>query len=163
MQKAPFRVGNKGLCGLVVCLVVVGCGGASQSESSADSRYAGDSTSENVALVDTPKVIEAAKRCEQERKDAELQPPDALAPIQVHACIYAKRTTVDGCHKGPERKITLKIIVEKDGTVSNVFPIGDTADSPEAKCVAEVVKTIAFPRFKGQMQQVLKYPFTVGN
>ena len=56
----------------------------------------------------------------------------------------------------------IKIVVEKTGQVSNAFPIGDTADSTDAKCVAEIVKNVTFPKFKGKNQQILKYPFTLG-
>ena len=56
----------------------------------------------------------------------------------------------------------MKIIIEKSGNVINAFPVGDAADCPEAVCVADAVKKAVFPKFKGQTQQVIKYPFVLG-
>ncbi len=149
-------------CCVWISLLATGCGGASAS-GGGDSVSANDPGAAAAAqAAEDPKVTEAGERCESEKKKSELQPPDQLAPIMVHACIYAVRPEVAECTKGPKREVVVKIIVEKTGEVSNAFPIGDSADTMEAKCVAEAVKGVLFPKFKGMTQQVLKYPFTLG-
>jgi hypothetical protein len=105
---------------------------------------------------------QAQKKCEAEIEKATLQPPDSLAAVQVHACLIGARPEWSKCDKGVARELTLKIIVEKTGAVSSAFPVGDGADCPEAKCVADAVSAVKFPQFKGTTQQTLKYPFKLG-
>ena len=141
----------------------INCAGTSQSSSkSGDSASLPPSEKAQAEAQQDPKVEEAKTRCESEIKKSELQPGDALVPIQVHACLYAIKPDVAACTSGPKREVVIKIIVEKTGVVSNAFPVGDTADSSDAKCVAEAVKKATFPKFKGSAQQMLKYPFTLG-
>lgn len=137
-----------------------GCGGAAASAGEAEASSPGAAA--EAKATEDPKVAEARTRCEQEIQKAELQPPDRLAAVQVHACIWAKRPAFASCSKGVKKEIVIKIVVEKTGVVSNAFPVGDTADCPEAKCVAEAVKQVVFPKFKGILQDIIKYPFTVG-
>lgn len=155
----PFA---KGISLALFCILLADCGGASVNGGSGDIADKAGASAQANSPEETQKVAEARNRCQKEIEKSELQPPDHLAPIQIHACIYSKRSDVGGCYAGPTRTITLKIIVEKDGKVSNVFPVGDHADNPEAKCVADIVQSIGFPKFKGQTQQVIKYPFNLG-
>ncbi len=148
---------------VVFSIISIGCGGSSAAGNGGTDAY--DQSPAEAAVAEAqsdPKLEEAKNRCDQEIKKSELQPPDTLTTIQVHACIYAIKPEIAKCTTGPKREVTLKIVVEKTGDVSNAFPIGDTADCPEAKCIADAVKGIAFPKFKAQNQQIIKYPFTLG-
>ncbi|MCP4601911.1 MAG: hypothetical protein GY847_15590 [Proteobacteria bacterium] len=146
-----------------ISMIVTGCGG-STAIGGTDTTTGGQSPAEAAAAeaAADPKLEEAKQRCEQEIEKSNLQPPDTLASIQVHACIYAVREEIAKCTKGPKRDLVIKIVADKTGEVLNAFPVGDTADCPEATCVAEVIKEITFPKFKGQTQQIIKYPFTLG-
>ncbi len=146
-----------------IAVLFLGCGGAAASggkESSASSTDPGEAAA--VEAAEDPKVKEAKDRCDAEIKQSDLQPPDQLSKMMVHACIYAVRPEAAKCTRGPKREIVVKIVVDKTGEVSNAFAIGDTADGLEAKCVAEVIKGVTFPKFKALTQQILKYPFVLG-
>jgi len=101
--------------------------------------------------------------CEHEIEKSATQPPDALTRKQIVACLTAIRPDYQAkCGKGIQRSILLKIIVEKSGLVSEAFSIGDSADSPEAECVVNMVKDTKFPLFKASNQQVIqKYKFEI--
>jgi hypothetical protein len=144
-----------------VSMAVAGCGGAVAASGGSQLAREGQ-TPEVQRANEDPKVKEASIRCAKEIKDTDLQPPDSLEPIQVHACLYSIKPKIAACSQGIKRDVTLKIIIEKTGKVLNAFSIGDTADCPEAKCVADAVKEVVFPKFKGQTQQVIKYPFALG-
>lgn len=144
-----------------ILLVAAGCGGASTAGGGAQPAREARAAEVKKAEED-PKVKEASDRCAKEIKESEMQPPDALEAIQVHACMYSIKAKVAACSGGIKREVTLKIIIEKTGKVLNAFPVGGTADCPEAKCIADAVKEVAFPKFKGQTQQVIKYPFVLG-
>jgi hypothetical protein len=108
-----------------------------------------------------PKVVEAKARCEKEIEQSQTEAQEKLSSIQVHACMFALRPEMAPCVKGPRTEVTLKVIIGSDGSVVSVFPIGDTADTPAAKCAAEVVGPASFPQFSGTDQQIIKYPFTL--
>jgi hypothetical protein len=144
-----------------------GCGGATVApkgeESTPSSTKAKKAKkAKKVKEVDDPKVDEARDRCEKEIETSELQPPDLLGKMQIHSCLYAIRPQIAECSKGVEREVIIKMMIEKDGHISNTFATGDTSDSPEAQCVAKIVKEVTFPKFKGQTQQIVKYPFKLG-
>ncbi len=143
-------------------IFVLSCGSAQNQAGTSETGGGEKTAADNEQPADDPKVGEASTRCTKEIDASEIQPPDQLASIQVHACLYAVRPKIAACAKGYKRDVVIQIIVEKTGTVLNAFPKGDTADSPEAKCVAGIVKDVTFPKFKGKMQQVIKYPFVVG-
>ena len=63
---------------------------------------------------------------------------------------------------GVPKEVVMKIIVDKAGTVTGAFAVGDNCDCPEAACITEKVKAVVFPKFKAQGQQVIeKYPFKI--
>jgi len=142
----------------IVCLLAA-CGGASASGGGGASEGGGGPGGGDA--VDE-QAEQAKKKCESEQEKAVLQPPDTLQKVQVHACLIGARPEWSKCSKGVARELTLKIIVEKTGAVSSAFAVGEGADSPEAGCVAEVVKEVKFPQFKAAPQQTLKYPFKLG-
>ncbi len=156
-----------GLTGFSMCLLAaaaLGCGapaphGDIATAAQADSAEVGGAQAQ--AQVD-PKISEAQLRCAKEIEQAELQPPDQLSKIQIAACMYASTDKAQKCFRDAPKEVVVKVVINKDGTVANAFPIGDSADSPEAGCVADVVKSVTFPKFKGQPQQNIKYPFNVG-
>ncbi|MCP4674876.1 MAG: hypothetical protein GY854_05080 [Deltaproteobacteria bacterium] len=160
----PFFGAIGTILGLVwIAVLFLGCGGATASGGNDPAASSGDPGETAAAeAAEDPKVKEARERCDAEITQSDLQPPDQLSKLMVHACIYATRPEVAKCTRGPKREIVIKIVVEKTGEVSNAFAVGDTADGLEAKCVAEVVGDITFPKFKGLTQQILKYPFTLG-
>jgi len=136
-----------------------GCGGKAGAGGASSSGGAS-----GVDLPPDPTADAARNYCEHAVAEAVLQPPDALSRKQIQACLTALRPRLNGeCGKGAPREIVLKIVVDKSGAVSDAFGVGDGADSPEAACAAEIVKTALFPQFKGTAQQVIeKYPFTLG-
>jgi len=144
---------------LSLCLAA-GCGGASAKSGDIEPGTGGA----NAGLPKDEQAESARGFCEHDVKAAELQPPDALSRKQIMACITALRPQIkNDCAKNAPRDITLKIIIDKSGKVTEAFPIGDGADSPEASCAAGIVKTAVFPAFKGALQQVIqKYPLSVG-
>lgn len=150
-----------------ICMLtaaVLGCGSASPNVENQAAGPQNDSSFGAAAKAQSdPKVAEAAQRCAMEIEQAEMQPPDQLSKLQIAACMYASTPEVQKCSKDAPVEIVLKVVVNKDGSVANAFPVGDSADSPEAGCVAEVIKGVKFPKFKGLTQQNIKYPFTVGN
>ncbi len=160
MKKVFLVVCALGLCG---ALILSGCGGAS-----APASVGPDEGNDVVAsavnkgdLPDDPQAEQATKYCEHSINKSVNQPPDSLDRKQIQACLTAIRPQMKAkCSKGIKRSLVLKIIVEKTGTVGDAFALGDGADSPEASCVAEMVKEVKFPQFKGSAQQVIqKYPF----
>lgn len=140
-----------------VALWTLGCGGAQ-----AGARGASQGGDDDGAGPSDPKVAEAKERCDEEIRRSEIQPPDQLKSIQIRACMYAAKQEVAKCHTVGKRELILRIVVDKSGQVTNAFAVGDTADCPEAQCVADVVMGIRLPRFKGRQQQIIKYPFTLG-
>jgi hypothetical protein len=148
--------------GILLSLALVGCGGSSATA-------AGPSEGDDIddgggaPLPADPQAEQAARFCEHAISRSEVQPPDSLDRKQIAACLTAiKPRMQQKCSKGIAREVVLKIIVEKTGEVSDAFGLGDGADSPEASCVAELVKGVRFPQFKGAAQQVIsKYPFTL--
>ena len=161
MLKPVLCLRNVFLSLSTLSMIATGCGGVS-TNSDGDQPRRGDHSAEVAKAKEDPKVAQASNRCQKEIRESELQPPDLLAPIQIHACLYAIRPQIAACSQGVKRDITLKVIIEKTGEVANAFPIGDTADCPEARCVEQAVKEVKFPKFKGLLQQVIKYPFTLG-
>lgn len=150
-----------------ICMLtaaVLGCGSAPPNVENQAAGPQKESSSDAVAKAQSdPKVAEAEQRCAMEIEQAKLQPPDQLSKIQIAACMFAATPKVQACAKDAPVEVVLKVVINKDGSVANAFPVGDSADSPEAGCVAEVIKGVVFPLFKGQTQQNIKYPFTVGN
>jgi hypothetical protein len=157
MHRIGGLIPSIGLC-CATALLWAACGGASASGSGGSGPGAAAPTGEGA--VDE-QAEQAAKKCASEIEKAVLQPPDALAKVQVNACLIGARPEWSKCGKGVARDLTLKIIVEKTGDVSSAFAVGEGADGPEAACVAEVVTGVKFPQFKGTAQQTLKYPFTL--
>jgi hypothetical protein len=143
-------------------LLLSGCGGAAASgsgEGSSDGDKPGGSS------VPADEEAEQAQAfCEHAVAKSINQPPDALSRKQIMACLTAVRPALNkDCSKGIGREVVLKLVIDKSGDVIDAFPVGDAADSPQAGCVAEIVKQVKFPMFKGSSQQVIeKYPFKLG-
>lgn len=148
------------LLGALLCLSS-GCGGATEG-AGFDELDPGDAPGAATTPA-SPQEQQAKKYCDNEVDKAALQPPDALSRKQIQACLIGLTPQVRTCGKGVKREVVLKIVVDKSGAVANAFPVGDAADSPEATCVADKVKGLKFPQFKGSAQQVIeKYPFEIG-
>ncbi len=143
-------------------MLLFGCGGAAASGSGGGSSD-GDEPGGSSAPVDK-EAEQAEAFCEHAVKKSINQPPDALSRKQIMACLTAVRPALDkDCSKGIGRKVVLKLVIDKSGDVVDAFPVGDAADSPQAACVADIVRQVKFPRFKGSAQQVIeKYPFKLG-
>ncbi len=145
----------------VLALSTLACGGAATGNFGISGETSGEGESMGDAATANPKAQEAKQRCEQEIEKAKTKPETKLSAIQVRACLYALKPQIDACAKGPKVEVITKLVVSASGAVVNAFPIGDTADTDAAKCVAEVVLQAVFPRFTGAEQQVIKYPFTL--
>ena len=147
--------------GLTV-LLLAGCGGAAASGSGGVSSD-GDGLGGGSAPVDK-EAEQAQAFCEHAVAKSVNQPPDALSRKQIMACLTAARPALNkDCSKGIGREVVLKLVIDKSGDVIDAFPVGAAADSPQAGCVAEIVKQVKFPMFKGSSQQVIeKYPFKLG-
>lgn len=146
----------------LIALLLFGCGGAAASGSGGDSTDV-DGHGGSSAPVDK-EAEQAQAFCEHAVKKSVLQPPDALSRKQIMACLTAVRPALNkDCSKGIGREVVLKLVIDKSGDVVEAFPVGDAADSPQAACVADIVKQVKFPMFKGSAQQVIeKYPFKLG-
>lgn len=157
-----------GLSGLVIATLAA-CGGAKAAVGDATATE----TPQGVAMDDSkraqeieakdPKVKEARERCDAEIRKSTETPQAKLTPIQVKACMYAAKPQIAVCSQGPSIEVVLKVILSNKGKVINAFPIGDTADTPAALCVADTIKQATFPAFTGAQQQTLKYPFRLGD
>ncbi len=146
--------------------LLVACGG-SQADSQAPFEGNEEVSSEDEKPRDMPKdetAEQAKKYCDNEVEKSDTQPPDSLNRKQIQACLTSIRPILNAkCAKGVEKEIVLKVIIEKTGSVSGAFAVGDSADCPEAACVSEQVTKVVFPKFKAKQQQVIeKYPFKLG-
>ena len=146
----------------LIALLLFGCGGAAASGSGGDSADVGGHGGSS-APVDK-EAEQAQAFCEHAVNKSIIQPPDALSRKQIMACLTALRPALNkDCSKGIGREVVLKLVIDKTGDVVEAFPVGDAADSPQATCVADIVKQVKFPMFKGSAQQVIeKYPFKLG-
>ena len=146
----------------LTALLLFGCGGAAASGSGGVSSD-GDKPGGSSAPADK-EAEQAQAFCEHAVTKSINQPPDALSRKQIMACLTAVRPALNkDCSRGIGREVVLKLVIDKSGEVIDAFPVGDAADSPQAACVADIVKNVKFPMFKGSSQQVIeKYPFKLG-
>ncbi|MBN2802051.1 MAG: hypothetical protein JXR91_03035 [Deltaproteobacteria bacterium] len=158
-------------------IFLTSCGGTQNSSSAlpseeGDASVASEVTSsaqktknDKSAAAPKDEQAEAAdKFCKNEIEKSKNEPVELLDKKQIKSCIVALRPAIKAeCDKGVKKELIMKIVINKDGSVSGAFAIGDGADCEEATCIAEKIKSASFPAFTAKETQVIeKYPFVTG-
>ena len=85
-----------------------------------------------------------------------------LTPKQINAVMTPIKERVHDCYSEFEVSgtATVKLVVERDGTIEivNILPPFDK--TPTGYCISTALKGTTFPRFRGE-KMIITYPFKV--
>jgi hypothetical protein len=113
----------------------------------------------DVAQIEAPWVLKAMAFCSGEIAKSHEHPLDKLAPKHVRSCMTAMLPKVNRCENGTRMEVKMEVVIEGTGEVSSVLPVGPSALSDEAYCVARVIiREGRFPSFNRQ-RLIVQYPF----
>lgn len=90
----------------------------------------------------------------------------SLAPIEVKKALQTKRDEIRACYhalleqnKKASGKVVLRFTVDQAGAVEETTILNETTlPTPTAQCIADVVRTIAFPKPQGGKARIT-YPW----
>ncbi len=109
--------------------------------------------------IESPVVLEAMAFCSGEITKSHEHPFERLAPKHVRSCMTAMLPKVSRCDSGTRIEVSMEVVIEGTGEVSSVLPVGPSALSEEAYCVAEVIiREARFPSFT-RHRLIVQYPF----
>jgi hypothetical protein len=109
--------------------------------------------------IEDPSVLRAMTFCRVETARSHDHPLDKLHQRHVRSCMTAMLPKVNRCEGGKRIAISVEVVIEGTGEVSSVLPVGPSALSNEALCVADVIyKEASFPEFN-RKRLIIQYPF----
>ena len=97
---------------------------------------------------------------EERKRREEAALPDQLSPKDINRTLAPVKERVHDCYAEFDISgtATVKLVVEPDGSVSDVALQPPFDKTPTGYCVRTAIKGVAFPRFRGEKMHIT-YPF----
>lgn len=113
----------------------------------------------DIADIEPQWMLKAVAYCRGEIAKSMDTPLDRLDPEHVRSCMTAMLPKVNRCESGVRIEVRMEVVIEGSGEVSSVLPVGPSALSEEAYCVADVIiREGRFPHFSKE-RLIVRYPF----
>jgi hypothetical protein len=115
------------------------------------------------APVGSAKQTKSAKKSKRKKsagaaKDTDPSLPKSLTRAQVQSGLKRVAHKVKRCGKKSSGILMMRVVIGKNGRVSQALPTGALAGSKTGKCAARAVRRARFPKFAGSRITVT-YPF----